>query len=164
MPAYGYGAGKERMWIVTSLSSMTAPSLAQITAGVDVSGFLTKGGFARPRSGNEISVSPVADRENLTIAGSINNGPLSATFRKDDVAGSDAAWNALTEGSPYYIVYCGQGGSGVGGAIAAGDKVEVHHGDCLEKSLADNAENQMAAFTARFTTRSAPKLDATVAA
>lgn len=148
-----------RLWILTALTSMTSPSLAEIQAGVDVSAFLTKDGFSRPRSGNEVPVSNAMQRENLTIAGSVNTGPVSATLFQDDA--TDTAWNALTEGTTYYLVYCDRGG-GAGGDIAVGDTVEVFHGDCLDKSVADLAENQAKRFTARFSTRTKPEQEATV--
>lgn len=149
-----------RLWILTSLTSMTSPSLAEIQAGTDVSAFLTKDGLARPRQGNEVPISNAMQRENLTIAGSVNTGPVSTTLFQDDA--TDTAWDALVEGSEYYLVYCDRG-SGTDGDIAVGDTVEVFHGECLDKSVADLAENQAKRFTTRFGTSTKPEQEATVA-
>ena len=162
MPSYAHGVGAERIHVLTSLSSMTSPSLAEINAGVDLSGFLLKDGFSRPRSGNEVNVSVVTNRENLSVAGSINNGPITMKFRLDDT--TDTAWNTLVEGSAKYVVFLPTGGSGTGGAIGVGDVVEVHHGDILERAKEDIAENARAAFSARLSTRTPPVLAAVVVA
>lgn len=162
MARFSTSEGKARLHILTALSSMTAPSLAQINAGVDVSAFLVKDGFSAPRQGNEIPASTAMQRDDLTIAGSIGTGPIVMTLHRDTA--TDTAFDTLVEGNTFYVVFCRKGGSGAGGAIAVGDVVEVYHGDVLDRSPADIAENTLARFTARLSTRTAPQVAAVVAA
>lgn len=162
MARFSTSEGRARIHILTALSSMSAPSLAQIQAGVDASAFLVKDGFSAPRQGNEIPASTAMERENLSIAGSISTGPVTMTFHRDDTA--DTPFNTLVEGNTFYVVFSRKGGSGASGALAIGDVVEVYHGDVLDRSPADIGENTLARVTVRLSTRTAPDVDAVVAA
>ena len=116
----------EDVVLVTTLTSLTAPSAAEVNAGTRLEGMMI-GGLERPRSPNFADVSANDDPENFSIPGSIDNGPVKATlWRHGD--GTDAAWAACDDTviprPTRYIVVAPMGFAGA--TCAANDVVDVY--------------------------------------
>ena len=159
MSRFASADGRPRIVLCDTIADMAAPDITEIEAGDDLSAFLTKDGFSTGEAGNRAPASGAAEQYNLDVAGSVNLA-VSTTFFRDDE--SDDAWDAYERGDTKFIVFCRKGGSGEGGAIAAGDEVEVYHGEALDKSNADIAENTTSRFTTNWSTKSAPEMSAVV--
>lgn len=160
MSRFASADGRPRIHVGAGpIADMASPSLTEIAALADLSAFLTKDGFSSGEQGNTAPTSGAAEKVNLEVSGSLNY-QVSMSFFRDDT--TDTAWDAYQTGDELYVVFARKGGTGVGGAIAAGDEVEVYFGEALDKSNADIAENTASRFTTRLSTGAAPELDAVV--
>jgi hypothetical protein len=160
MSRFTLAEGKPRIHVGAGpIADMDSPSLTEIAALTNLSGFLAKDGFASGESGTRVPASPANERVSLELSGSVSYTVSMAFFRDDTL---DSAWDAFDTGDTVYVVFCRKGGSGTAGAIAAGDEVEVYYGEILDKSNNDLAENTTARFTSGLSTKAAPSLSAIV--
>jgi hypothetical protein len=160
MSRFASADGRPRIHIGAGpIADMTQPTIDEIAALTDLSGFLTKDGFSQGTTGGVAPTSGASEKVNLEVSGSVSYRVSMKFFRDDD---TDAAWDAFDEGDQRYVVFCRKGGSGVGGAIAVGDEVEVYFGEILEKPNDDIAENTSGRFMTRLSTGAKPELDAVV--
>jgi len=151
--------GEIRVWWVTTITP-TAPTAAQINAGVNITVDMKRSGLKTPRSANAVDASTVASMDNLQSVGTKNNGPYVVNGLRDSVTGSEIAYNALAEDAVGYLVIRWFGGSGVTAAI--GNVVDVLAGTVAVRAKDDIAENENYAFTAEIMATSPPVRDVTV--
>lgn len=125
--------GESRLWFVPTIASATlAPTVAEITAGTDLTPFLTRDGFDDPRSASNIDASDAASRIDKAIPGNVAAAVATLKLYRDSVTADDDAWTALPSDTTGYLVEREFGGSTV--AQAAGDKVNVLHGVVMTRS------------------------------
>jgi hypothetical protein len=116
--------GESRVWFVPTIASGTlAPTVAELTAGTDLTPFLTRDGFDAPQSASLIDASDAANRRNKNIPGNIDAGTLTLTGYRDSVTADDDFFAALPQDTAGFIVERPFGGSSV--AHAAAQKVNV---------------------------------------
>lgn len=124
--------GESRVWFLTTCADPSAPTVAEITAGVDLTPFLTRDGFDAPQTAAQIDASDASTRRNKNIPGNIDAGLVTLRAYRDSVTGDDDAWTALAMDTAGYIVERPFGGSTV--AAAAGQKVNVFTGSVASRS------------------------------
>jgi hypothetical protein len=151
--------GEIRAWWVTTITP-TAPTAAQINAGVNVTVDLKRSGLKTPRSANAVDASTVSSMDNLQSVGTKNNGPYVVNGLRDSVTGTEVAYNALAEDAVGYLVVRRFGGSTT--TAAAGNVVEVYPGTVAVRAEDDIAENENYAFTAEIMATSPPTRNVTV--
>ncbi|HXH57724.1 hypothetical protein [Iamia sp.] len=151
-----------RVWYVATLATPSAPSAAAVTAGVDLTPFLTRDGLTTPNSGSTLDVSDASSRQNKTAAGTFGGDPIELKLNRDDTPANDTAWVTLPRGTAGYIVVRRFGGSAV--AATAAQKVEVWPVEVISRENAPIAENAKQMFTARCAIPGAVFDDATLAA
>lgn len=139
--------GIAQLHFVPSLADSAAPELAEIEAGIDLSGFLRPGGDWSPMEGSTVDAATVDSAFNSTARGTFGGQPFSAVFTNDDEAGGDIAWNALPRGTTGFFVVSFYGGSGADGALAEGDVVNVYAVDVYTRKRAAYTRNELAVFT-----------------
>lgn len=140
--------GNIRVWWVPTLASISAPSAATITAGVDLTPALRRDGLTTPRSGATIDASDAASRQGKTAPGNIDPTMLTLKFHRDSVTGTDVQWTTLVEDTPGYIVVRRFGGSSV--AAAAAQKCEVYQGSIISREMqqiGDETQNFVATMS-----------------
>lgn len=151
--------GKTRVFWVDTVSNIDAPTVAEITAGVDITTFLPKDGLAHNQTFSKV------DRSNLSsefdAEGQATWGiPSSLKILRDDV--TDTAWDLFTtHATAGFLVKLPFKGTG---AVAAADVAEVYPCEAsiaVPMGTAAN-ERQMAAVDLAVT--SEPSLSAAVAA
>jgi hypothetical protein len=119
--------GESRIWFVPTIASATlAPTVAEITAGTELTPNLARDGFDFPQSANLIDASDAKNRRNKQIPGNIDAGELTLIGYRDSVSGSDTFYSTLAQDVAGYIVVRPFGGSAV--AHAAAQKVDVYKG------------------------------------
>jgi hypothetical protein len=159
------GTGQLR-WLVT-LSSVTAPTVAQITAGVNLTQWLRQDGLKRSVSGNTIDIADASSLYNTTDAGT-RDGSFSATFYRDTVSGSDTAWTTLPDLTRGFFVVAPFGFSGAGTGTSklpvANDRCEVWPGVIISRAPEDEGKDKVETFLVNFGVTSTPELSAVVAA
>lgn len=84
--------GKGRLYTVTTIANKSAPTVAELNAGTDLTSFVPRDGFVPNLTQNFVDVSAINDTFDLTQIGS-EGGNFTLTFYRDDVAANDTAWN-----------------------------------------------------------------------
>lgn len=156
--------GNIKVHVVDSISTKAAPTVAEIAAGTEVTGFITPAGIDTPEEGNEADSSDLGSVRDKSIPSTVG-GQITAEFYRDDGTGgfSDDAWTALPKDQITHLVIARFGGSGTDKAIIATDSVEVWQGRVSSRSNNRAVRGEALRFTMTFGL-SADVVDATVAA
>lgn len=155
MPRFVY-EGRTKVRFVSTISNIAAPTVAEINAGTDLTGFTAKDGVDTPANQNNVDSATIADTFDAQVPGSWG-GSVGLTLFRDDSA--DTAWNLLTYGLVGYLVI-----SRVATNFpTVGNKVEVWPVTSHQPVVLPSAGNETVKFTAQFPVRSQPNLSATVA-
>jgi hypothetical protein len=148
-----------RIWWLTSVASKTAPTVAEIAAGVDVSAFVPKDGLKVGSTNNKVKSDDITTAFMSEIPGSYGNALALTCFRDDT---TDTAWATFqTRGTNGFLLVRRM--IAVTTAVAIGQKVEVYPGATGQPVLDDTAENERVKFTVDLMVSSPPVLAATVA-
>ena len=140
--------GEQRLWWVTTIANRSAPTVAEINAGIDVTPQMRRSGFTRPQAGSTIDAADGASRFNKTVPGNYGGDQVSFPGIRDSVAGSENAYTTLVRDAAGHFVYRPFGGSAV--AVAAGQKVEVWSGTIISREdqpSGDDVQNYMVAMS-----------------
>lgn len=161
--------GVLRLSFVPSVANKSAPTVAELTAGTDLTPYVKRDGLTTPKSGNTISLADVSSPFNKTGAGTYGGDAITLKCYRDSVSGSDTAWSTLVPlsaaaptGTEGFLVVRRFGGSGV--AFAAADKVEVWPVSVISREMDAIAENEAQSFTAMLAVTDEPDDGAVVAA
>jgi len=153
--------GYTKIHIVNSISSIAAPSVAEIAAGTEVTPFLTPAGLDTPEDGTDADISSIASPRDFSVPATIG-GEISGEFYRDDT--NDDAWDAVPRLQVTNIVISRFGGSGTDNAIVATDVVEVWPVRVSQRSNARVTRGEALRFVANFALSTDPTLAAIVAA
>ena len=151
--------GNGRLDYVASISDPTAPTVAELNAGVPLTNHLVRDTLATPMSASTLDASDSSARQNKTAPGNYGGDPVTATFHRDSVSGEDDAWSTLVPDAEGFLVIRRFGGSDT--AWAAAQKVEVYPGSVNTRVMASGDQTQR--FDLNWTTDGVEQ-DATVAA
>ena len=114
---------EQDLFVVTTLSSLTAPSAAQINAGVNIKSDLPAPvNFSGTQ--NYIDTSTVASQQDLQETGTVGIDNLAFEIRRHKT-GAQLAYDALPNGAVRYLVKFEGGGMATPGTAAAGDICDV---------------------------------------
>lgn len=152
--------GNGRLWFVASIANPAAPTVAELTAGIDLTPFLVRDTLATPASASTLDASDASSRQNKTAPGNYGGDPVTATFHRESVTADDDAWSTLVPDTDGNLVVRRFGGSAL--APAAGHKVEVYPGSVNTRVMASGDQTQR--FDLNWTTDGEVEQDATVAA
>lgn len=158
MSAYVHEGMTKVAWVLT-ITNVSAPTVAELTAGTDISVTLTKDGLNISLSQNYVDNTSLAETFDSQLVGSWG-GTSSLTFRRDNV--TDTAWDTFDWGETGYLVV--RRGEAYDGAWAAADKVEVYPAQMGMPVPNATAANAQATATVGMAFTSQPDLHAVVAA
>lgn len=153
--------GVLRLWIVPSVANKSAPTVAEITAGEDITPFLRRDGLQTPKSGSTIDASDVSSRFNKTGKGSFGGDPVRIQLYRDDT--TDTAWDQLPPDTDTNVVLARFGFSGAGNDPAIGDVCEVWPITVVSREMVPIADNEMQRFESVCAVTDDPDDDAVVA-
>lgn len=142
----------------TTLSSMTAPTVAQVNAGVDLTPLLIS--ITASATGNTVPT-PTLDTLFETSVPGTSAASFSADFYRDDAA--DTAWTTLERGVKGYFVIQRFGASPTR-VVVATDEVEVWPVQVTSRSASAMTSNTAQMFTVTCSVPQEPVEDAIVAA
>ena len=165
MPRY-QPTGNLRAWLVPTVSSIAAPTVAEITAGTDITSFMPRSGLSTPRSFNTTDTSSIQSLDDTAAVGTRGGDVFPLTFYRDNTGASDTAWNTILEDTAWYLVIRDAKSSAAGGstaAVATSDKVRVYPVSVGAQQPTDPAADAEATFTASLVVTSVPNLHAVVA-
>lgn len=142
-------------WVPT-IASVAAPTVAEISAGTEITDFMSS--LETPLEGSAPDASDLSSAFNKTVAGTFG-GSVNATMYRDDT--TDTAWTTFPRNTTGYIVLRRFGGSDVVWAVA--DEVEVWNLRVITRSPVNLDRETVQAFVVNFATLDEPELAATVA-
>lgn len=158
MAAYVHEGMTKVSWVPT-IADVSAPTVAELTAGTDITTLLTKDGLNISLSQNTVDNSSLAETFDAQVVGSWG-GSVSLTFKRDGA--TDTAWDLFTYGETGYVVV--RRGEAYDGAFAASDKLEVYPAQAGEPIPNATAANQQATATVTMAVTAQPDLHAVAAA
>ena len=157
MAAYIHEGMTKVSWVVT-LSSVSSPTAVQLTAGTDITTFMTKDGLNISLSQNNVDNTSLAETFDSQLVGSWSGDP-SLTFKRDNTA--DTAWDLFEWGAVGFLVV--RRGVLYSTAYAAAQKVEVYPAQAHEPIPNNTAANAQATATVKLAITAQPDLHAVVA-
>lgn len=133
-----------KVWWVTTLSSTTSPTAAQISAGVSLEGFITNDGLDVSQDQNFVDVSVLNSSSELQEFGK-SKLDASLTMKRDS---TDTAWTTFaSQPSGYLVVRRGVANTT---AATAAQKVEVYPVKASIRMPIKPASNDMEKFQVKF--------------
>lgn len=158
---------------VPTISNKSAPTVAELTAGKNLTPFLRRDGLTTPKSGSTIDVSTVEDRYNSTAAGSYGGDPIEIMLYRDNgTTLTDLAWTTLAPASGSTAAVSGflvihRFGAGTAktatSAPTAADRVEVWPIEVTSREMAPIADNEAQRFVVKCAIPTPPVDDAVLA-
>lgn len=153
--------GLLKVYFVPTVASTSAPTVANIAAGTDLTPFLAPAGLLTPDEGSEADSSDLSSARDKSIPSTVG-GNVEGEFYRDDT--TDTAWTALARGSSGYLIIAPFGGSGAGAALIATDPCEVWTVRVSNRNPNRYTRGDAIRFTSTFTVSADPVFNATVAA
>lgn len=144
-----------QLWYAASLTA-SAPSLATVNAGTNLTPFLMTGG--PELDGNVINFGTAASRFTRSVAGSYGGNKMSVELLRHRVYADDNAFVLLTRGLLGYLVWSMRGPA-TGSTLAIGDRVDVYQIEVITRNPAPYARDQVSRFTADFAVHAVPVED-----
>jgi hypothetical protein len=160
--------GVLRIALVDTIEDRTAPTLAEVGAGDDITGFIR--GISTPLEGSTVDVSDILSKYNKTAPGTYGGQPVTIDGYRDDVYANDTLWNKLARGTRSNLVIARRGGSGDvehpdgEGAITTGDYVDVWPIEVISRNPADYSRNEPTGFQVSASVPEEPAEDVQVVA
>lgn len=170
MPRYGI-TGRIAVYWVPSIASLAAPTVAEITAGVNLTPYMLRDGLKTPSTGNTIDAADAATRFNSTAPGTYGGDAGSYKGHRDSKSTTDLAWTTLVKDAAGFLVVARAGfhqnaTTGLGsptGTPTVADRCETYPSTVISRAEEDTAENQTDQFTAMLAFTGEPNQDAVVA-
>lgn len=169
MSRYGT-SGQLGLYFVPTIASIAAPTVTEISAGVNLATYVTRDGIKTPASGNTVDSSVVGSAYTPQVPGTYGGDAISLTCHrgsKGGVGGDDIAWSTFVRGTQGFIVIARSGWAqssttGLGtpsGTPTLADRCEVYPASVLTRAMADTAENQTSRFDVTLTVVADPNLE-----
>lgn len=149
--------GKNKVYFLPACTDTEAPTLAEISAGKNLTRFVSKDGISVPNTQNMVDSATIEDVYDAQQVGSWGGGPLVLTMFRDDDDETDS-YDLITYGLEGFILI-----SRFGPAIT-GAKVEVWPVEAHEPTMMQSAANEMQKFNAAFAVTAEPAMRAEVVA
>ena len=143
--------GYTKIHFVQTVAAPATITLVEITAGDELTPFLTPAGLDTPEEGTDADTSSIASKRDLSVPATVG-GDIAGEFYRDDGTGSttDDAWDALPYEQQGYLVIARFGGTDTDNAIKVADTVEVWETRISERSNARITRGEALRFTSKF--------------
>lgn len=151
--------GLSKIFWVTTLSSTTAPSAAEVNAGTELTPAV-RGMPDAPRSGNFADDSDLSSRVDRQVRGTITLGGVTLQMKR--TLATETEYNALAEGDSGYLVVFRKGTAGA--SPAASDVADVFTVEVNVKAPGTPGRNEVDFSNVELANTDEPSYDATLAA
>ncbi|MDT0477401.1 hypothetical protein RM863_35295 [Streptomyces sp. DSM 41014] len=170
MARYGT-TGRIAIYFAPTIASMAAPKVSEISAGVNLSDYVTRDGLKTPSSGNTIDAADIGSRFNKTAPGTYGGDAAEITAHRDSKSTTDLAWSTLPQDAIGFLIVARQGfaqsvTTGLGtkaGTPTVADRCEVYPVTVISRAANDTGDNETSKFTASLAITGEPAQDAVVA-
>jgi hypothetical protein len=149
--------GRTKAKWVAAIANKVAPTVAELTAGVDLTPGLPADGIQQNSTKNNASISMLDDSFVSEAVGTWGTGVTLKMVRHEEDADDDY-WNLFEYGADGFLVISRHGG------FLATDKVEVYPAEAHEPQMLATAENEYQQFETQLAITDTPAAKATVAA
>ncbi|MEU8199292.1 hypothetical protein AB0C10_36455 [Microbispora amethystogenes] len=146
-------------WCLT-IANISAPTAAELNAGVDLQTKIMRGGLDESHDQTAVDNTHISSTKETEKAGT-SKDELTVTFKRDDIALQDLAYNTLVPGSLGYVVI--RRDKLHTQAYAAGDVVSIYPAECGVRLPEPNTINEPLQFRMKFFNHTAGVDAATVA-
>lgn len=153
--------GKTRVYWVTSISSISAPTVAELDAGIDVTERITPDGLTITPETADVDNSSLASTFTTNRAGR-RGFSIELTFKRGDNPTDDVPWTTLVYQATGYLVVRRILPRDT--AWAASQECEIYPVECGEPQQTPPAANEVAKFMSPMKLTSEPDTRAVVAA
>jgi len=157
MPAQ-VSEGRTNVYWATAVANKAAPTVAEITAAVALTTFITKSGVQTPITTNNVDSAMISETFDSQVTGSWGS-EIELTMKRDNTA--DTAWNLCVYGTAGFLIIDRFRNSGT--LPSVGNKVEVWPAQMHQPAVVPPAANTLVTFVEKFAVTSQPNLSATVA-
>lgn len=152
-----YDGNYKVFWLAAKPANTSAPTTTEISAGTEITAYLTKDGFNPNVTNNRVTGGDLSTKFTDESMGTWS-AQLAVTGYMDDGASANVLWDTLADGASGCIIACPFG------APATGDLAHVFPDvECGVRQLLATAENARQKFTVEMAVRAEPVLDAAVA-
>jgi hypothetical protein len=143
MARYPFDQFTNVIWVpgANGVADISAPSVAEIAAGTDLTCFITKDGLNPGGTTNKVDDGALCNRLDAQLVGSVGYDFTLKLKRDND---SDDAWTLASWGAEGYLVI--RRGVLYETAFASGQPVEVFHAQMGEPVMAPSATNTQQMF------------------
>ena len=157
------GAENIEVWFVTTVADYTAPTAAELNAGVDLTGFLPDNGISTPSEGSIVDAGDMSSKYNKTGSGTFGGQPVTADFYRDSVKANDTAYATLPRGTVGYFAIAPRG-LATKGTWAIGDAVDMWPVEVVTRNDGARTRNEMIRFSVTCAVPDVPEFDFDIAA
>jgi hypothetical protein len=154
MADYGFDGMIKVGWVPT-IADISAPTVAELTAGIDLEDHLVPDGLSTPSDTAEIDNSKLSSTFNTAVVGRRNFNGLSVTYVRGSDSGAQEVEDALVYQAAGYLVVRRDVVAST--AWAAAQTVEVYPAQAKQPAPADPAENTLQTVQVGFTLTSEPQ-------
>ncbi|NUS29818.1 MAG: hypothetical protein HOV92_37145 [Streptomyces sp.] len=152
--------GKTRVAWASTISNINAPTVAELTAAIDLTKRITPDGLKADPTTADVDTSSLASKFDTKTVGRIGY-ENEVTFKRGDNPTDDAPYQTLKYGVSGYLVI--RRAIDYTTAWTVGQQVEVYPITCGERANIAPAANEVSKFTSPMKTTDAPATDALVA-
>lgn len=145
MPKY-IGAESDELWYIASVAVPTAPTAAELNAGVRLTGYLPGGSFAVPLDGSIVDAADQSSKYNKTAPGTYGGQPATVDFFGDSVRASDTAYTTHPRGTTGYWASSPRP-LATPGVWAVGDAVDLSPISVVSRNRPPKPRNEPVKFT-----------------
>ena len=139
--------GNVRVSFLTTLTSLTSPSAAEITAGTALEGYITPDGWSPGGDTASVDQSNLGSTFTNEAAGRRSFAPTITYKRYDDSGTATAAETTLVYRANGFLVV--RSNKAATSAFASGDKVDIYPVQCGQPVPANAAPNETQKATVR---------------
>lgn len=155
------GDGNVKVTFCLTVADISAPTAAELNAGVDLQTVITKDGLNISPDQASVDNTALASREETQDAGTVSYS-LELTVKRQDTDLADIGWNTLTDRQLGYLVV--RRNRPHEDDYEVGDPVEVYPVRCGRPRMQPPELNAAQRFIVTLFNHTAPDPDATVAA
>lgn len=152
--------GMTRVFWVSSISNINAPTVAELNAGSDFTARITPDGLKIDPSTADVDTSSLASTFDTKTVGRVGFEP-ELTFKRGTTGGEDLPYTTLKYGVSGYLAV--RRGVAYATAWTIGQKAEVYPITCGEPQNVSPAANEVMKFVSPMKVTSPPATAATVA-
>lgn len=151
--------GNFRVFVVDSISDTSAPTVAEVGAGTDITSFIVKNGWQESPTFNRVDSSDLSTQYDKEVMGTWKT-TITLTVLLDDT--TDTAWDEFqTHAAQTHLVVLPYKGTG---SVAASDVCRVYPVESAQAIPNQSAANERQTAEVAFAVYDEPELNVTVAA